>query len=70
MNPECVTCCTLGKCKLTDAAKVLSHFVCSHYEGVTQPAQVQARCDIVTRFGNAGLTALVLAEVVISGEGE
>lgn len=56
---ECVTCKLLPICKKTSADKVLSHFVCEHFEEVPNEMQVvKARCDIINSFGAAGIYSI------------
>jgi hypothetical protein len=59
MNPECVNCSHLGSCGLTDEQKILSHFVCIHFVEVANKEIVRARCDVINRFGDAGLKSLI-----------
>ena len=62
MNKECVTCYRLGACRTVDAQKLLAHFVCEHYEEVHRPEEVHARCDVINKYGAAGLRALIEPE--------
>jgi hypothetical protein len=62
MNKECATCKYLGICKLTDASKILSHFVCENYDPVASPEIVQARYDVIAKFGEAGLKVIAPTE--------
>lgn len=62
MNQECATCRHLGICKVTDAHKILAHYVCEYYQEVDSPEIVQARVDIITKFGEAGLRVIAPAE--------
>lgn len=58
-NRECVTCKYLEQCSNTSIEKILSHFLCELFEEVPNEEQVvKARCDIINKFGNAGLVAL------------
>lgn len=59
MNRECVTCRHLGNCGTASPQTILSHFVCVFYEEVTKPEEVKARCDVINKFGEAGLQVLV-----------
>lgn len=67
-NPECVTCFHLGSCPDTDPTKVFTHFVCIRYKEVLGPEIVQARCDVVNQYGEAGLRALVSPDNVAEKE--
>lgn len=58
-NRECVTCKFLPACSNTNRQKILSHYVCENFEQVPEEEQVvKARCDIINKFGNAGLHVL------------
>jgi hypothetical protein len=58
-NRECVTCTYLEVCQTTSAAKILSHFVCEYFQEVNNEEQVvKARCDVINKFGAAGLSAI------------
>jgi hypothetical protein len=59
MAPECVACEKLGRCEFTDATKILSHFVCADYKEVSSRAILDARCEVINNFGDAGLKAIV-----------
>ena len=48
-------------CSKTNAQKILSHYVCDSY-GAAEKEIVQARCDVINKFGNAGLSAVVTTE--------
>jgi len=62
LNKECITCEFLGICKLTDGQKILSHFVCENYSGVTNTEIVNARIEVIAKFGNAGMKAVAPGE--------
>lgn len=58
-NRECVTCKYIEACSKTSAQKILSHYVCESFEEVPNEDEVvKARCDIINRFGYAGLDVL------------
>jgi hypothetical protein len=58
-NRECVTCRHLEACTRTDTQRILSHYVCEYFEEVANEEEiVKARCDIINKFGSAGLIAL------------
>ncbi len=59
MTPECVSCKRLGQCTTTSPARVLEHFVCNDYQEVVNPGETKARMDIITKFGEGGLRALI-----------
>ena len=63
MNPECVTCRFISQCATVTPEKVLAHFVCANYKEVETQAEVKARCDVITRFGESGLRAVISPEV-------
>lgn len=58
-NPECVTCRHISNCATVTPQKVLEHFRCDRWEEVERPEQIQARCDIITKYGESGLKALI-----------
>ncbi len=59
---ECLSCKYVNnRCKRTSPEKVLVHFTCELYEEVESPAEVQARRDIITKFGEMGIAALLFA---------
>lgn len=61
--PECLTCTYVNqRCSLTSPEKVMVRFTCEHYEEVESPAEVQARRDIITKFGETGVRALLFAD--------
>ncbi len=51
------------RCAKTSPEKVMVHFTCELYEGVESPAEVQARRDIVTKYGENGIRALLFSDV-------
>lgn len=58
-NRECVTCAYLAACQNTSAEKILSHYVCELFQEVSNEEQVvKARCDVINKFGAAGLVAI------------
>lgn len=58
-NRECVTCTYLAACGNTNAEKILSHYVCEYFQEVLNEEQVvKARCDVINKFGVAGLIAI------------
>ena len=58
-NPECVTCRHLGNCPIVTPDKILSHYRCDNWEEVSRQEKVKARCDIITKYGESGLRALI-----------
>ncbi len=66
MRRECLHCKYLSRCETVDATKVLEHYVCDFYEEVEKPAQIKARYDIINKFGNSGIQALLNPDI---GEG-
>lgn len=64
-NRECVTCTRLGNCTETDPHKILSHYVCHRFEEASKPEVVHARCDLITKYGIAGLEALLVSSTSI-----
>lgn len=59
MNPECVTCALLGRCDETTPLRILQHYRCNDWEEVARPEEVQARCEVINKFGNCGLLVLI-----------
>lgn len=62
MNAECVTCKHINNCATVTPKKIMEHYRCEDWEEVERPGEVQARCDIITKFGERGLEALIDAE--------
>lgn len=67
MNPECITCKHINNCQTVTPQKILEHFRCHDWEEVERPAEVEARCDIITKFGERGLEALINPEATEEG---
>ena len=59
MLRECVTCRFIANCATVDPDKVLAHYVCPNYQEVETQAEVQARCNVITKFGRQGLVILL-----------
>jgi hypothetical protein len=68
-NAECVTCTLLGACNETSPDKILNHYVCHRYLEVNNQETVQARCDVINKFGKFALEALINPDTVHKGEG-
>ncbi len=60
MIGECLSCkFVTQRCDQTSPEKVMVHFTCELYEGVESPAEMQARRDIITKYGENGVRALL-----------
>jgi hypothetical protein len=59
---ECVTCKHINNCATVTPEKILAHYRCNDWEEVGQAAAIQARCDIITKYGVSGLKALISEE--------
>lgn len=58
LNKECLTCSCIARCNEVTPEKVLSHYVCVNYQEVKELEKVQARYEIITKFGESGMNAL------------
>jgi len=58
MNAECVTCKHVGNCATVTPEKILNHYVCTNFEEVDEQV-TKARCDVITRYGEGGLLAVI-----------
>lgn len=59
MNRECVTCRHVGQCATVTAQKIIEHYVCHNYEEEVSQQIIQARCDVITKYGGEGLEAII-----------
>jgi len=62
MSRECVTCRFIDNCKTVSPAKILAHFVCDNFQEVESREQIKARCDVINKFGESALRALISPE--------